>query len=180
MATTETEQQSPGGVQLNSGALSSGDLASRNYIRFNSGVEKVPPGEAEDIQAVADLINEAQRRMWNSTRHCYGGTHARTQGLVKGKLIIPDDLPTHLKQSMFAHGGEYPVACRYSSEPGDPGLDVSTILSQFLLVLKRIRTASHNLEDSPSRSLGSKVICFLWAHHFRRRISNSTLPQSST
>ncbi len=25
---------------------------------------------------------------------------------------------------MFAHGGEYPVVCRYSSEPGDPGLDV--------------------------------------------------------
>ena len=52
------------------------------------------------------------------------GTHARTQGLVKCKLIVSDDLPKYLKQSMFAHGGEYPVVCRYSSEPGDPGLDV--------------------------------------------------------
>lgn len=49
--------------------------------------------------------------------------HARTQGLVKGTLVVPDDLPRHLKQSIFAHGGEYPVVCRYSSEPGDPGLD---------------------------------------------------------
>ena len=36
-----------------------------------------------------------------------------------------DDLPKHLKQSLFEHGGEYPVVARYSSEPGDPGLDVS-------------------------------------------------------
>ena len=52
------------------------------------------------------------------------GTHARTQGIVKGMLIVQDDLPKHLKQSMFAHAGQYPVVCRYSSEPGDPGLDV--------------------------------------------------------
>ena len=52
------------------------------------------------------------------------GTHARTQGIVKGILIVPDDLPKHLKQSMFEHGGEHAVVCRYSSEPGDPGLDV--------------------------------------------------------
>ena len=52
------------------------------------------------------------------------GTHARTQGIVKGVLIVPDDLPKHLKQSMFEHEGEHAVVCRYSSEPGDPGLDV--------------------------------------------------------
>ena len=30
---------------------------------------------------------------------------------------------------MFAQAGKYPVLCRYSSEPGDPGLDVSKALS---------------------------------------------------
>lgn len=102
-------------------------LANRKYIRYDSGVEKIPPNEAEDVQAVADMINEIQKAQWNIHRHAYTGTHARTQGLVKGKLIVPDDLPKHLKQSLFAHGGEYPVACRYSSEPGDPGLDVSNL-----------------------------------------------------
>ena len=56
------------------------------------------------------------------------GTHARTQGIVKGTLIVPDDLPKHLKQSMFEHGAEHAVVCRYSSEPGDPGLDVRLYL----------------------------------------------------
>ncbi|KAH7061455.1 catalase-like domain-containing protein [Macrophomina phaseolina] len=101
------------------------ELARRNYIRWDAeGVEEVPPNEAQDIQAVADMINEIQRAHWNNTRHCYSGTHARTQGIVKGKFIVSEDLSEHLKQSeLFEKGGEYPVACRYSSEPGDPGLD---------------------------------------------------------
>jgi hypothetical protein len=52
-----------------------------------------------------------------------GGTHARTQGVVKGELIVEDDLPAHLKQSMSSKASRYPVAMRYSSEPGDPALD---------------------------------------------------------
>ncbi|OJD36038.1 heme-dependent catalase [Diplodia corticola] len=101
------------------------DLAGRKYIRWDAkGVEKVPPNEAEDIQAVADMINEIQRAHWNKARHCFGGTHARTHGVVKGKFLVPDDLPQHLKQTeLFATGGEYPAVCRYSTEPGDPGLD---------------------------------------------------------
>lgn len=43
---------------------------------------------------------------------------------MKGKFIVPDDLPPHLKQTeLFSKGGTYDVICRYSSEPGDPGLD---------------------------------------------------------
>ena len=46
-------------------------------------------------------------------------------------LIVEDDLPKHLKQSMFEKAGEYPVVCRYSSEPGDPGLDVYILTSLY-------------------------------------------------
>ena len=102
-------------------------MASRKYIKWqDEGVEKIPPNEKEDIQAVADMINAMQKAQYNNHRHCYTGTHARTQGIVKGKLIVKDDLPRHLKQSMFVKGAEHPVVCRYSSEPGDPGLDVRT------------------------------------------------------
>jgi len=52
----------------------------------------------------------------------YGGTHARTQGIVKGKLIVGEH-PPHLAQSLFSKPAEYPIAMRYSSEPGDPRLD---------------------------------------------------------
>ncbi|KAA6410379.1 MAG: heme-dependent catalase [Lasallia pustulata] len=99
-------------------------IEGRNYIRWDAeGVEKIPPHEEEDIKAVAEQVNGIQRRLYNQHRHAFGGTHARTQGVVKGKLIVQNDLPKHLKQTLFDHGAEYPVLCRYSSEPGDAGLD---------------------------------------------------------
>jgi hypothetical protein len=45
-----------------------------NYIRWDAdGVEKVPPGEAEDVQAVADMINTIQKAQFNNHRHMYSG-----------------------------------------------------------------------------------------------------------
>lgn len=59
--------------------------------------------------------------------------HTRTQGIVKGTLVVEKNLLTHLKQSMFAEEREWPVLCRYSSELGDPGLDVSIYAIQLHL-----------------------------------------------
>ena len=50
-------------------------MADRKYIHWQAeGVEKIPPNEAEDIQAVADQINWMQKAQYNSHRHCYTGT----------------------------------------------------------------------------------------------------------
>ncbi|KAK6600703.1 hypothetical protein H4I95_07685 [Botrytis cinerea] len=88
------------------GSIEPEGLKSRNYIKWDaSEVEVIPPNEQEDIQAIADQINSIQKAQFNAHRHCFGGTHARTQGLVKGELII------------------YPIVMRYSTEPGDPALD---------------------------------------------------------
>lgn len=49
-------------------------IANRKYIHWqDEGVEKIPPNEAEDIQAVADQINAMQKAQYNSHRHCYTG-----------------------------------------------------------------------------------------------------------
>lgn len=54
--------------------MATNGVASRNYIRWDTpGVEKIPEGEAEDIQAVADMINVMQRAQFNKHRHMYGG-----------------------------------------------------------------------------------------------------------
>lgn len=106
------------------------DLSSRSYIRWDEkGVEAIPANEAKDIQSIVDKINETQRRFYEQNGHCFGGTHARTQGIVKGTLYVSDNLPLHLKQTeLFSQAGEYPVICRYSSEPSDPKLDVGSDL----------------------------------------------------
>ena len=46
---------------------------------------------------------------------------------MKGKFIVLDNLPQYLKQGeLFQKAGEYPLVARYSTEPGDPGLDDRT------------------------------------------------------
>ena len=49
------------------------DLSNRNYIKYSEDIEKIPPGEEDDINAVADQINLIQNTHYNKTRHAYGG-----------------------------------------------------------------------------------------------------------
>lgn len=37
--------------------------------------------------------------------------------------MIVGDLPPHLAQTLFSKPAEFPIAMRYSTEPGDPGID---------------------------------------------------------
>jgi len=47
---------------------------SRTYVRWDAPrVENIPPGEAEDIQAVADMINTMQKTVYNKHRHTFTG-----------------------------------------------------------------------------------------------------------
>ena len=82
---------------------------------------------------IATLVRTWKRTFSLQSLLTEPGTHARTQGIVKGTLVTEKNLPKHLKQSMFAEEKEWPVLCRYSSEPGDPGLDVSFDASFFSL-----------------------------------------------
>jgi hypothetical protein len=51
------------------------DLAQRKYIRYEAGIEKIPEGETEDIEAVADMINQIQLTHWNMHRECHRHKH---------------------------------------------------------------------------------------------------------
>lgn len=102
----------------------------RQYLAWNTaGVEDVPADEEQDIAAVADLVNTAQKTAFDQHRHVYTGTHQRSQGFVKGVFIVPDDLAPHLKQGeLFVKGGQYPAACRYSTET--PDVSISDTIPQ--------------------------------------------------
>ena len=50
-------------------------------------------------------------------RHAFRATHVKSQGLVKGTLIVPSGLPSHLSQGLFAQPGRYAIVSRYANEP---------------------------------------------------------------
>lgn len=67
------------------------ELADRKYIRFDSGVEQIPPNEAENIEAVAAQINAIQKAMYNNARHCYTGAYRAIEPILRSRwrtLII--------------------------------------------------------------------------------------------
>lgn len=102
------------------------DLTKRNYLKWTApGVESIPEGEAAEIQRVATQFNTIQKVMYDQHRHCYTGTHARTQGVVKGTFTVHPNLPPHLAQGELFDSGpqEFPLIARYSTEPGDPSMD---------------------------------------------------------
>ena len=75
MSSYEAKEAPPKGMDIsNKPAGDKEDMSKRDYIRWDAeGVERIPPNEAEDIQAVADMINCIQMAQWNNHRHCYSG-----------------------------------------------------------------------------------------------------------
>ena len=62
MSSYEAKEASPRGMEIsNQPPGKDEDMSKRKYIGWDAkGVEVVPPNEAEDIQAVADMINAIQ------------------------------------------------------------------------------------------------------------------------
>ena len=75
MTNYEAKETPPKGMEISNRPVGEEeDMSKRDYIRWDAeGVEKIPPNEAEDIQAVADMINTIQKAQWNNHRHCYSG-----------------------------------------------------------------------------------------------------------
>jgi hypothetical protein len=80
--------------------------------------------QAEDNETAVDTqICENLRHISETTLKNAGSplrsVHAKSHGLLIGKLSVPGDLPTTLAQGLFAKPGTYDVIIRLSTTPGD-------------------------------------------------------------
>jgi hypothetical protein len=89
------------------------------YLRWNApGVETPKNDEGEIARKIGTAMNKLQQHNFDQHRHAYRATHVKTQGIVKGKLTVLQDLPTHLQQGIFkTPGNTYDVVARYANEP---------------------------------------------------------------
>jgi catalase len=89
-----------------------------NPVLYRAGIEQPEPDEAETIAG----LNEALREILDTTFKDYGhpvrSVHAKSHGLLQGKVIVPA-LPPQLAQGMFATPGTYDAILRLSTNPGD-------------------------------------------------------------
>jgi hypothetical protein len=84
--------------------------------------EVVPPGEADAIRIILDVI-EATIRASAKTGIARRDAHAKADGLVRAEFRVPDDLPAHLRVGLFAEPRSYDAWIRFSNSAGAPQPD---------------------------------------------------------
>jgi hypothetical protein len=88
-------------------------------IRYSDSLEAVP---ADEGRIHEDLIHTFARIQDATLKHCgqaARGLHARSHGLLNGRLEVLPGLPPHLAQGAFARAGTHDVVMRLSTSPGD-------------------------------------------------------------
>ncbi|MDE1150633.1 MAG: catalase family protein [Azospirillaceae bacterium] len=90
-------------------------------IPFTPAVETVSPDEAETNRALAEVFETIITKTHADLGHAQRGVHAKSHALLRAELTVRPDLPTELRQGIFAEPGRtYPALVRISTTPGDP------------------------------------------------------------
>ena len=89
------------------------------FVRYHPDVETIQPGEAEAIAELTRLFSEVQVRVLRKHGAARRGTHAKGTGLLKGELVVADDLPPELAQGVFAKGRRFEAVVRLSQGPSE-------------------------------------------------------------
>ncbi len=120
-------------------------------MRYSDDVERVPPGEAEAIEAILASMH----RLHGRTHARYGTSvrvsHAKAHGVAVGELTVLDDLPGPLAQGVFRPGARYDVIARLANVPGE--LDDDSVATQRGLSLKLLGVEGERLpgHDAPTQ-----------------------------
>jgi hypothetical protein len=88
-------------------------------LRYTPSVEVAEADEEETIQGLIDTMTQIQQITLKDGGHAIRSVHAKSHGLIEGRLIVSEGLPAHLAQGLFARGGTYPMVMRISTIPGD-------------------------------------------------------------
>lgn len=87
-------------------------------IRYTDDLEVIGPDEDAVIAETVTRMTHLMQVAFEEHRHATSATHAKTHGVVTGRLEVLADLPPELAQGLFAKPGAYEVVVRFASEPG--------------------------------------------------------------
>ncbi len=88
-------------------------------LRYDPSMEVIAPDEAETIQGLVDTMRSINQKTLNDSGHANRSVHAKAHALLKGEMVVRGDLPDEFAQGIFAAPRSYPVALRFSTNPGD-------------------------------------------------------------
>lgn len=143
----------------------------KRFLRYDDPrIERVEDNEEEKINDIIASFHSMQEK--NSEKHGHGlrGTHTKVQGIVKGTLTVPADLPPHLSQGLFLYPGKYPVILRYASEatqveddripaPRGIGMKVFDVLGSKMQPEDNQNTQDFFFNNTPVLELTNATVC---------------------
>lgn len=88
-------------------------------IRFTPDVEVITADEQQLIASIVEQMAASSRCAFERHRHAIRDAHAKSNGLLKGELVVHDNLPSALRQGVFAAPRTYAIVARLSSAPSD-------------------------------------------------------------
>jgi hypothetical protein len=88
-------------------------------IRFDPSMEHIAENEAETHAAMIETLLSISETTFAHSGHATRSVHAKSHGVLRGKVTVLPGLPPDLAQGLFAKPGEYRAALRFSTIPGD-------------------------------------------------------------
>ncbi|GJE25430.1 catalase family protein [Methylobacterium organophilum] len=88
-------------------------------IPFDPAIEEPKPDEAETHARMRETFAKIQGITFKDYGHAVRGVHAKSHGLLIGRLDVLGGLPPELAQGAFATPGAHDVVLRFSTNPGD-------------------------------------------------------------
>lgn len=123
-------------------------MAVNHYVAYGPEVEQKQENEEADIQHIVEYMAQTHTQVFDKHRHAVRDAHAKSHGFLKGILIIPENLPNHLAQGIFAHPGYYDVIVRLSAASGDLRSDKTPAPHGFALKILNVPGERLLPEDS--------------------------------
>lgn len=88
-------------------------------LRYHDGIETPDPDEARTIDAIIASMTRESETTSARYGHAVRASHAKVSGVVTGRLHVAEDLPSELRQGLFARAATYPVVVRFAQGPGE-------------------------------------------------------------
>lgn len=89
-------------------------------VRYHSDVEQLLEDEQETINQLSRIVTNIAGNVESKHGAAMRATHAKATALLKGELIIADDLPAELAQGLFRSPRRFDALIRFSQGPSEP------------------------------------------------------------
>lgn len=88
-------------------------------LLYQRDLEVTEADEAETDEALREALVGISRTVARDEGHAYRSVHAKSHGLLRGRLTVAPGLAPELAQGLCAQPAEYEAVVRLSSTPGD-------------------------------------------------------------